>query len=202
LSLPAAAGSFFVAATAGFAVGEAGARLAAGVVALVLAVGLWSWERSALQVLGMYGSTVIVGGSAAALVTPPSTEVLGGAFWAIGAAGVVLTLRGVIFPPRLSLILGSAIALAGPALADIGTAGQVLGLLTGVGLAAAGVWRRRVELLMVGALGVVGYAIALVYRLVGDELGAATTLLLSGVILVAGALVTARLAGVGSRSTP
>jgi hypothetical protein len=48
----------------------------------------------------------------------------------------------------------------------------------------------------------VGYAIALVYRLVGDDLGAATTLLLSGVILVAGALITARLAGVGSRSTP
>jgi 4-amino-4-deoxy-L-arabinose transferase-like glycosyltransferase len=111
----------------------------------------------------------------------------------------VLTLLGVIVPPRISLILGSAIALAGPALADIQTAGEVWGLLTGAGLAAAGVWRRQVELLIIGALGVVGYAIAVVYRLVGDDLGAANTLLLSGVILVAGALVTARLAGVSQR---
>ena len=131
--------------------------------------------------------------------TPPSNEAVGGAFWALGAAGVVLTLLGVIDPPRISLILGSAIALAGPALADIQTMGKVWGLLTGAGLAAAGVWRRRVELLIIGALGVVGYAIALVYRLVGDDLGAATTLLLSGLIMVAGALVTARLAGVGQR---
>jgi Predicted membrane protein (DUF2157) len=202
LSLPAAVGSIYVAATAGFAVGEAGARFAASMVALVLAVGLWSWERSAPQVLGMYASAVFAGGSAAALVTPPSRGALGAALWALGAAGVVLTLLGVIVPPRISLILGSAIALAGPALADIQTAGEVWGLLTGAGLAAAGVWRRRVELLIIGALGVVGYAIALVYRLVGDDLGAATTLLLSGVILVAGALVTARLAGVSSRSTP
>jgi hypothetical protein len=150
-------------------------------------------------VLGIYGSAVFAGGSASALVAPASSEVLGVSLWALGAAGVVLTLLGWIVPPRISLVLGSAIALAGPTMADIHTAGEVWGLLTGVGLASAGVWRRRVELLIIGALGVVGYAIALVYRLVGDDLGAATTLLLSGVILVAGALVTARLAGVGQR---
>ena len=169
--------------------------LAVGLVALVLATGLYLWRPRALAQLAMLASALtIVGGVFGQPGLDGTTVWLGLTFWAVGLGWALLGLGEWLRPTVVAVGFGAVVALVA---AQIGSDGDArpatlaLGLATAGALLARGVARAEAYLVTIGALGVLVFLPQLVIDIFGDAIGALITMLVVGLLLV---VVSVRLA--------
>lgn len=179
---------------------EFGARgavttLSAGIAAMVCAGVLWLVRRQELLMLALFaGLIVTVCGlvlTAGGRTAPALAFAL--SLWGLGLGWSIL---GWQYPEPLwtTVPLGSALALIAPAFAvwDHGWM-YAVGIVTAAAAIAASVRLRDIVLLAFGTIALFGYVTAIVVQYFRDALGLAATLAITGFILLALALVTARL---------
>ena len=163
-------------------------------VALVHAA-LWRARPQGLQSVPVLAGTTAAALGALRLVTDAPTDLAGLLVWAIGTAWVVLALAGRLPPRRTALAAGGVAALVGAQwLAFAMEPGLALGL--GTALAEFAVGARTGEPLLAG-LAVAGVVVLLPQALstwFGDGVTAPIALLVTGIVLLGGALATLRLA--------
>ncbi len=169
--------------------------LAVGLVALVLATGLYLWRPRALAQLAMLASTLtIVGGVFTRPGLDDSSVWLGLTLWAVGIGWALLGLGEWLRPTVVAAGFGAVVALVA---AQIGSDGDArpamlaLGLATAGVLLARGVARAEAYLVTIGALGVLVFLPQLVIDIFGNAIGAIITMLVVGLLLV---VVSVRLA--------
>jgi hypothetical protein len=166
---------------------------ATAVAALIVYVA----RRTALQQLALLGSALVVLSSGVASL---DTE-LSSAFWGLLFVGAGLAWAalawGDLLPPRtLGLVTGLLVAGAGAQTMSFDT-DPTLGILIGIGVAgllvALSVIDRRTLFLGFGAFGLFVFVPQLVFEWFGDSLGAPFALLVTGLLLIVGAVGAARL---------
>lgn len=151
-----------------------------------------------------------IGVVAAALARPaiaPEPLWVGAAYWGLGGVWLLLGLGGLLPPRRVAVAVGGATALLALQFAgfdDARAAVLAFAVITGVVLIALAVAIRETPLLLVGALGIFVLVPQLTFELFGDAVGAPATLLITGVILVVGAVLLGRVRRIdgGSASLP
>ncbi len=195
-----------VAGAAGLAAGEvygnseAVTALTVGVATTVYSLALWDLRQRALQNVAVFAGLVAtvpafifaVGGD-----SPPS-PVVALSLWALGIAWAALSWRRLTEPVWVSLPLGVVLALLAPSFA-VGDDGWMfaVAVLTSAGVMAASVPTRNVALLGLGTLATFGYVTALVVRYFRESLGVPAALAVTGLLILALAVVTAQLLRAG-----
>lgn len=176
--------------------GETVALIASASVASYSFV-LWLVNRTHLQQIALFAGTLATGAS---LVFQGDSDIdpffVGLVVWALGLAWGLLAWADLIRPSVTGVALGSVALLVGAQVAsfdDLRGWGLGLGILTAVGLLAAGIVVRRTLLLGFGAAGVIIFVPQTVFHFFGDTVGAPLALLISGLVLVIGAVATGRL---------
>ena len=171
--------------------------LAFGLAGGAYAAVLLALRRAALQqipvyvggVIATFGFVVAFGptGDDAPTWLTPSLLVFGGLWF--GAIGVRL-----LEPTAAALALGSVTVLAPPifAVGDVGDVAPVLGLTAAAVLLTVSVLRRRVVLLVCGAIGLFGHLSWTVSEYFGATVGTPLALLVAGAGVLAIALLAAR----------
>jgi hypothetical protein len=156
---------------------------------------LWWFRRGGLQQVGAYAAVVTtVVALLAAPSHPPTAAWFGLAVAGLGAAWAVLGWGGVLVPERTALVLGSLGVLAGAeVVASESGWGIALGLAAAVALLAGGVVLRRALLVGLGAAGLLVFLPQGIGRRLGDSVGAALVLMISGLAVVATGVLLARL---------
>jgi hypothetical protein len=163
---------------------------------------LWWFRRQCLQQVATYaGVLATVVAVLAVPEHPPAATWFGLAVAGLGAAWVVLGWGGLLRPERTALVLGSVGVLAGAQVIGFESGwGLILGLAAAGGLVAGGVALRRPLLLGLGAAGLLVFLPQGIGRWLGDSVGAALVLMISGLAVVATGVVIARLRGLEERS--
>ncbi len=163
---------------------------------------LWWFRRQCLQQVATYaGVLATVVAVLAAPEHPPAASWFGLAVGGLGAAWAVLGWGGLLRPERAALVLGSVGVLAGAQVIGFESGwGLILGLTAAGGLVAGGVALRRPLLLGLGAAGLLVFLPQGIGRWLGDSVGAALVLMISGLAVVATGVVVARLRGLEERS--
>ena len=216
-----AAGAAFTAGLLGHDVLELEARsffLLGGLAAAAWALPLWRIRPGALLETAFVAGLATVLESALEHLPGPPDEFHGLPLWGLGAALAFLGWgRLLLVGRRGTFALAGVLLLLGPQILSFGwrSAGLGLGIATAVALLAASVPLRSMVHLGFGAAGVLLFLPQIVFEYLGDTLGAPLALLVSGVALLAGAFLTARLTGrvrdeegvpdepsAGSRRTP
>jgi hypothetical protein len=156
---------------------------------------LWWFRRRCLQQVGAYAAVVAtVVAVLAAPSHPPTAAWFGLAVAGLGAAWAVLGWGGVLRPERTALVLGSVGVLGGAEIIGWGSGwGIALGLAAAVAMLAGGVALRRALLVGLGAAGLLMFLPQGISRWLGDSVGAALVLMISGLAVVATGVVIARL---------
>jgi hypothetical protein len=156
---------------------------------------LWWFRWSCLQQVGAYAAVVAtVVALLAAPAHPPTAAWFGLAVAGLGAAWGVLGWGGVLRPERTALVLGSVGVLAGAEVVASETGwGIALGLAAAVAMLAGGVVLRRALLVGLGAAGLLVFLPQGIGRWLGDSVGAALVLMISGLAVVATGVLIARL---------
>lgn len=165
--------------------------LAASVTACYAAA-LWSVSREIPQQAAVAVALAVTAGAAAALLPESTDAVAGLAVWGVGAAWLLLGWGELVKPRSPAWVLGGGIVIVGALMtleADWGTA---VALGTAAALVAAGVWQRDLLLLAVGAIATLLAVPSTLNRFFPDTLTAPLAVLVTGVVLIAGALYTAR----------
>lgn len=172
-------------------VGPRGTLLACAAVATGYASGWWIRVVAPLQHMAAYTSATVTAGAAASML---DTDIWwpGVAVWALSAGWALATYRGA-FRPQTAGLVGAAVGLlVGAQLTMDLAAGHVLALLTVAGLLAAGVARRQLWLLALGAVGVVQVVPQTAARYLPESAAAPLAVFVVGVLLVGVALWLAR----------
>ncbi len=156
---------------------------------------LWWFRRRCLQQVGAYAGVVAtVVAVLAAPSHPPSATWFGLAVAGLGTVWAVLGWGGVLAPERTALVLGSVGVLAGAEVIALESGwGIALGLAAAVGFVAGGVLLRRALLVGLGAAGFLMFLPQGIGRWLGDSVGAALVLMISGLAVVATGVLIARL---------
>ncbi|MGH2692376.1 MAG: hypothetical protein ACRDHM_07705 [Actinomycetota bacterium] len=164
--------------------------------------GLWWMSRRSLQVLALILSLLV---TLIALVFP---DVSGAAFgppsftgvalvtWLYGGAVIAAGALGLLTPRRTTLAVGSVIAVVGPLFllqGDTQILGELLALVTAVGLLAAGAWFGELGMTGIGIAGILVAASTIVADHVQEQ-GPAIAVLLIGLVMVGVAIILARTA--------
>ncbi|MGH8975248.1 MAG: hypothetical protein ACRD0C_18850 [Acidimicrobiia bacterium] len=163
---------------------------------------LWWFRRRSLQQIGSYAAVVAtVVAVLAAPDHPPSSAWFGLAIAGLGAAWAVLGWGGLLRPERTALVLGSLGVLAGAEVIAFESGwGLVLGLAAAGGLVGGGVVLHRAVLIGLGAAGLLVYLPQSIGRWLGDSVGAALVLMISGLAVVATGVLVARLRSLEERA--
>jgi hypothetical protein len=178
---------------------ESGVSVVSSATAVAFAALLWAMNRSTLQ-------------NVAFLVTACAASVsimvwanddfgpgsIGFAIWAIGVVWAFLAWGGVLTPTSTGMIAGSIGALLGAQVAASGAYrgwGLTLGVLTVIVVLSAGVRLSLLGLLIAGGVGALVFAVQVSVEVFESELAAALALLLTGSLLVVGAVTAARRKG-------
>ena len=169
--------------------------LIASVGGLVAGYVLYHLSPRSLQQLLLGGAAVATPLSALAHVDQPPDEFYGLVIWAIGVAWLLLAWGHHLRPQVTGYALGSFAALLGPQLMAINrtTWPMLLGLVTAGALLAFSVTMRNTILLGFGAAGIFIYVPQIIFEYFGDTIGVPLALFLTGVVLLGGALLVARL---------
>ncbi len=173
------------------------ATLVASLAAGLLAIVLWRIRTESLQQLAVFAAAVAAGVSAVGTFSWPE-ELFGLVVWGAGTAWLFLTWGTVIRPEMTGYALGAAASLIGMQILT-GVAGggwpALLGVVVAGALIAASVALRQIALLGIGAVGVFVFVPQVVFEYFGDSLGAPVALLISGAVLIAGAVALSKLMG-------
>ena len=157
---------------------------------------LWRLHRGPLQEIAVFSAlAVFLEAVLAHLPGPPDLHGL--PLWGLGAVWAVLGGGRVLPGPATSIALGGTGLLLGAQILSFGWrgGGLALGIVTAVAMLAASVTLRSRALLGFGAAGVLLFLPQIVFEYLGDTLGAPLALLVTGIVLLAGAFLTARLKG-------
>ena len=127
----------------------------------------------------------------------PPDEFHGLPTWGLGAVLALLGWGRLLFGARGTFALAGVALLLGPQILSFGwrPAGLGLGIATAVAILAASIPLRSMVHLGFGAAGVLLFLPQIVFEYLGHTLGAPPALLVSGMALLAGAFLTARLTG-------
>jgi hypothetical protein len=177
--------------------------LAAGLAAAVWVTPLWRIRPvPMLAIAAAAGLAVLLEAILAHLPGPPD-ELHGLPLWGLGAVLALLD-WGRLFRGRGSFALAGVFLLLGAQFLSFGwrPAGLALGIGTAMALLAASVLLRSMAHLGFGAAGVLLFLPQIVFEYLGDTIGAPLALLISGIAILAGAFLTARLGGTLRREGP
>ncbi len=161
---------------------------------------LFAMRRRTLQHVALFGGLIAT--FVGAVMTGAGddwggghTVVLSIALWALGAFWLYLATGGLLRPPPVGQFLASALLLVAPAILseEARGAGLLLGLATAGGLMVVSVLANRPLVLWVGSVGLFAYLVGIIGVYLSDTLGLPLALLLSGLVLLALAVVTGRL---------
>ena len=199
VSLLWAAGVIGVAFTVGVATGPAAldatnewAVVLTSTAVLAAAVPLYALRRSPLQLVAVAAGLMATAGSSLTFVPGELPAVyLGLPIWAIGAAWLLLTQDGWLTPQRTAQALG--LLALGVGAQIMGTdsepaAGLVLALVSTAAVLAIAVPTGSLVMLGFGVAGVLIFVPQAVFHFFGESLGAPIALLLTGLLLVGGAV--------------
>lgn len=195
-----AAGAAFTAGLVGHDVLEFETRtisLLAGLVAALWGFLLWRIRPGPLLGIAMVvGLAVFLEALLAHLPGPPD-ELHGLPLWGLGAVLALLGWGRLLFRGPGSFALAGVLLLLGAQILSFGwrPAGLTLGIGTAAALLAVSVLLRSMAHLGFGAAGVLVFLPQIVFEYLGDTLGAPLALLVSGIAILAGAFLTARLGG-------
>lgn len=190
-----------VAGAVGLATGEAYRHsaevtvLAVGLATTAYAAALWAVRRGPLQNVALFaGLVVTLCGVVAVASDRPTPLAFALPLWALGLVWAGAGWRRHLEPVWVSLPLGVVLALVAPSF-GAGDHGWLLavGVLTAAGMMAASVPARNPALLALGTVATFGYVTATVVRYFRHALGVPAALALTGLVILALALVTARL---------
>lgn len=166
-------------------------------VVLVVATALWSIRRTPLQHVAMYvGVLLTVGWGMNRVDTEFGPLFWGLAFLGVGLAWAALSWAELVTPRTAGLVVG---------LITVGWGAQIMafdddpvpGLVTAIVVAgvlvAVSIVERESLFLVFGAIGVFVFVPQLVFEWFGDTLGAPLVLLITGLLLIVGAVGAAKL---------
>ncbi|MEX2556114.1 MAG: hypothetical protein WEB06_10820 [Actinomycetota bacterium] len=176
---------------------------AAAFAATVYATILWRFNRGALQHLALFAAgLVLVSSSVAWTSQEPPGWTFALAWWVYGAGWAIGGWRRLLEPWWAGVPLGTITALIAPTAIEQDGGVYGLGLVTAGSIMALAVGLRFPPGLAIGAVGLFAYVTGGVVRYFGEALGVPTALALTGVAILAVAVVTARLMGYAKRSPP
>jgi hypothetical protein len=176
---------------------DTGFSIAVGIAMTSLAAVLWLVRKTAPQLIGLLAGI--------AFLTAGISDVLGGddAFgiliWVVGVAGLVSARLNLISPERTAFALSSIAVLVGAQwaavefLSDVQGWALAMGLASALALQALSVAWHSLVLLGFGSVGVLVFLPQIVDEYFGDAIGGTAALLVTGVALLAVALVVVRL---------
>lgn len=170
--------------------------LLAGLAAALWGFALWRIRPGPLLEIAVVAGLAAFFEALLVHLPGPPDELHGLPLWGLGAVLALLG-WGKLLVGRGSFALAGVLLLLGAQILSFGwrPAGLTLGIGTAVALLAASVLLRSMVHLGFGAAGVLLFLPQIVFEYLGDTLGAPLALLVSGVALLAGAFVTARLGG-------
>lgn len=172
----------------------------------VYSAALWRVRRGALQNVALFAGLIVTilgivdyavdlanghGGTGSA---PAIAGVL--PLWAFGLAWAWLGWRRYVEPVWVTIPCGVILALIVPAFAAAhgwGHAGYAIGIATAAAVMAASVPLRNVPLLALGALAMFGYVTSAATHYLQQSLGYPSALAIAGVLIIALAILSARL---------
>ncbi|MDQ3885758.1 MAG: hypothetical protein M3308_01760, partial [Actinomycetota bacterium] len=145
-----------------------------------------------LQHAALVAALAVTAGAAAAQLPGGDEAVTGLAVWGFGVGWLLLGWGRVVAARYVAYVCGGAAVVVGAQLALSVGWGAGLALGSAAALVAAGVWLRDLVLLGVGSVATLLTVPAVLAEFFPDTLAAPLALLGVGVLLVAGALYTAR----------
>jgi uncharacterized membrane protein len=176
---------------------ETGFPIAIGAAMTALAAALWWLRKTSPQLVGVFaGLAFLIAGI---------SDVIGGddpfgiLLWAVGVVALISVRLNFIWPERTAYALSSIAVLVGAQWAafelfsDAEEWGLALGLASALALQGLSVAWRSLVLLAFGSAGVLMFVPQIVEEYFGENIGGTTALLVSGVVLLAVALVAVRL---------
>lgn len=196
LAVAGVAGWFAVLSTGTLDVSDKAIALWITIPAFAVALALWLLLPRALQVIALVAASHAVVLSALGQLDPAPFDWFGLVVWGIGVGSALLAWGSVLEPKSVSYGLGIVAILLGPTISAAGLDHPWplwLGLVTAGVLLAASVQLREIVLLVGGAGAVFVFLPQLIFNYFRDSLGVPVALFLSGVLLMAVALLVARL---------
>jgi hypothetical protein len=176
---------------------ETGLSIAIGIAMTSLAAALWLLRRTAPQLVGVFaGLAFLIAGISDVLGGDDAFGIL---LWVVGVIALISARLEFILPERTAYALSSIAVLIGAQWAafeffsDTQGWGLALGLASALALQGLSVARASLVLLSLGSAGVLMFVPQIVDEYFGDNIGGTTALLVSGVALLAVALVAVRL---------
>jgi hypothetical protein len=176
---------------------ETGFSLPIGAAMTSLAAALWWLRRTAPQLVGVFaGIAFLIAGISDVL---GGDEAFGILLWGVGVVALISARLDLISPERTGYALSSIAVLLGAQwvafefFSDTHGWGLALGLASALALQGLSVAWRSLVLLAFGSAGVLLFVPQIVDEYFGDTIGGTTALLVSGVALLAVALVAVRL---------
>src|SRR5687768_1081263 len=195
-----AAGAAFTAGLVGHDVLDLEARsffLMGGLAAAAWALPLWRIRPGTLLEMAFVAGLATTLESVLEHLPGPPDEFHGLPTWGLGAVLALLGWGRLLFGTRGTFALAGVLLLLGAQVLSFGwrPAGLAVGIATAIVLLAASVPLRSMAHLGFGAAGVLLFLPQIVFEYLGDTLGAPLALLVSGIALLAGAFLAARLTG-------
>jgi uncharacterized membrane protein len=176
---------------------ETSFSIAIGIAMTSLAATLWFLRRTAPQLVGVFaGLAFLIAGISDVLGGDDAFGIL---LWVVGVAVLISARLDLISPERTAYALSSIAVLVGAQWAafelfsDTQGWGLALGLASALALQGVSVVWHSLVLLAFGSAGVLMFLPQIVDEYFGDAIGGTTALLVSGVALLAVALVSVRL---------
>ena len=177
---------------------ETGFSIAIGIAMTPLATALWLQRRTAPQLVGVFaGPAFLIAGISDVLGGDDAFGIL---LWGVGVIALVLARLNFISPERtahalssIAVLVGAQWAAAFELFSDTQGWGLALGLASALALQGLSVAWRSLVLLAFGSAGVLLFLPQIVDEYFGEAIGGTTALLVSGVALLAVALVAVRL---------
>ena len=170
--------------------------LLAGVVATLIAAGLWAISSSHPQILGLGGALFLLAEGVGNAPDDYSAQVAGMVLLLLGAMGIALAESGMLSPRSSARAIFGFFAIAGPYHAGIDGSviwAELLVFVVGAALIALAVRRNTFEYMVIAVAGMFVGLITFVFEHLSDSIGVALSLLLSGAAIVAGVLLLATL---------
>jgi len=174
----------------GLDLGDRGMPLLIGAGCAAYAAPLWLIHRTVVQQIAMMAAFALAAAGALHRAFA-GNDLPGLGVWAAGLAWIALGRTGALGPRRLTLVLGSAMAIFGAMLTVGSDAGMALTLVTVAAVVAGSIVVRDLVLLAVGALGTLANVPVAMTKWFPDSTSAAFVLLAAGAALVVVAIVLA-----------